>query len=160
MPSQDPTAGVRFGDEPPELPRDAVAVYHGSTFALSDRTGDVLPDGVTGVFCADTRHLSQFQLSIDDMRLTPLSSGQVEPHEARFFLTNAPGSLPERAISIERRRVIGESLRESIIVRNHDNVPVRTELALRCAADFADLFEVKDAGRRTSGSLAISQDRS
>jgi glycogen debranching enzyme len=160
MPPTEPAAGVRFGDEPPELTRDAVAVYHGSAFALSDRTGDVLPDTVTGVFCADTRYLSRFELRIDDGRLTPLSSGQIEPHEARFFLTNAAGTLPARSLSIERRRVIGESLRESIIVRNHDNVPVRAELAMRCAADFADLFEVKDAGRRISGSFASSEDRS
>jgi glycogen debranching enzyme len=160
MPSPDPSAGVRFGDEPPELPRDAVAVFHGSTFALSDRAGDVLPGSVTGVFCADTRHLSRFELSMDDLRLTPLSSGQIEPHEARFFLTNRGGSLPPRAVSVERRRVIGESLRESIIVRNHDNVPVRTELTLRCAADFADLFEVKDAAGRTSESNTSSEDRS
>lgn len=151
---------MRFGDEPPELPRDAVAVYHGSTFALSDGAGDILPGSVTGVFCADTRHLCRFELSIDDLRLAPLSSGHVEPHEARFFLTNRRGSLPPRAMSIERRRVIGESLRESIIVRNHDNVPIRTELKLRCAADFADIFEVKDAAGRTSGSSATNEDRS
>ena len=160
MPPQDAATGVQFGDEPPESPRDAVAVYHGSTFALSDRSGDVLPNSVTGVFCADTRHLSRFELSVDDLRLTPLSSGQIEPHEARFFLTNAPGSLAERSISIERRRVIGEGLRESIIVRNHDNVAVQTELALRCAADFADLFEVKEAGQRRSGSIDTREDRS
>jgi glycogen debranching enzyme len=159
MPPQDSAAGVRLGDEPPELPRDAVSVYHGSTFALSDRTGDVSPDTVTGVFCADTRHLSRFELTIDGMRLTPLSGGQIEPHEARFFLTNATGSLAARTISIERRRMIGEGLRESIIVRNHDNVPVRMQLTIRYAADFADLFEVKDAAPRTPGSTDRTEDR-
>ncbi len=160
MPEPDPSAGVRFGDEPPEVPGDAVAVYRGAAFALSDRAGDVLPHTVTGVFSADTRHLSHFELSIDDMRLAPLSSGHVEPHEARFFLTNRGGSVARHGLSIERRRVIGEGLRESIIVRNHDNVPVRTELVLRCAADFADLFEIKNAAGRTTGSFTSQQDLS
>ncbi|MCD6022916.1 MAG: glycogen debranching protein [Actinomycetia bacterium] len=128
-------------DHPRPVPRETTSVLWGSTFALSDEAGDILPGTVWGVFHRDMRVLSAFALEIDGQRPISLSSGKPAPHAARFYTTL--GEQPGRGISIERRRVVGDDLLEDITLQSHRSENARLLLRLRLAADFADLFEVK-----------------
>jgi glycogen debranching enzyme len=65
---------------------------------------------------------------------------------AQFFLVPPEGTVyDDSAFSIVRKRNIGDGFHEELIVMNHTRAPLELDLRLEAAADFADLFEVKDA---------------
>ncbi len=48
-------------------------------------------------------------------------------------------------VSVMRQRAVGDGFHEDLTVFNYGSEPIETELRIEAAADFADLFEVKDA---------------
>ena len=127
---------------------ELVTILEGNTFVVSDRRGDIeasLTDP-TGLFSFDTRYLSRWVLSINGERLQPLSVDDLDYFETRFFLVQGTGTVyVDTKLSVIRRREVGEGFREALTVLNHDSQPVDVRLRLDAGADFADLFEVKDA---------------
>ncbi|MGH2841230.1 MAG: glycogen debranching N-terminal domain-containing protein, partial [Solirubrobacteraceae bacterium] len=127
---------------------ELVTILEGNTFVVSDRRGDIeasLTDP-TGLFSFDTRYLSRWVLSINEERLQPLSVDDLDYFETRFFLVQGTGTVyVDTKLSVIRRREVGDGFREELTVLNHDGSPVNVRLRLDAGADFADLFEVKDA---------------
>jgi glycogen debranching enzyme len=123
-----------------------LTVLDGSTFCVCDERGDV--DGLataSGFFASDTRFLSRSVLTLGGARLDPLSHDHSTPHLASFVLRNplADGLQPNELV-IERERFVGDCMEERIVVANHGRRRVDVELGLELAADFADIFVVKD----------------
>jgi glycogen debranching enzyme len=145
-------------DKPPELGSDAVQILEGSTFAVSDAAGD-MPEGViAGLFHRDTRHLSRWELTIGGTKPAVLTSATVDYYSASFTLTNPElPRLAAQSLSIQRFRLVGNGIRESITVENNLSSPVEVQLRLTCGADFADLFEVKDRIGEKEGSYTIDR---
>jgi glycogen debranching enzyme len=131
------------------LPHGTTSVLRGSTFALSDERGDVVPGGVWGVFHDDTRVLSEFTMEVDGRRPFLLSNGKTAPHAARFF--TALRDRPTGGLSITRRRVVSDRVLEDVTVHSHRRSASRVELRFRFAADFADVFEVKSSSIPDAG---------
>jgi glycogen debranching enzyme len=130
----------------------SIQVLEGSTFMVSDARGDVHDNSVAGLYHEDTRHLNRFQLTVGGKTPTLLTSDEVDYYSAAFFMTNPElEGLEPKALTIQRHRFVGDGLRETITVRNHTQEPVAVEIRLACAADFADLFEVKLAEFLKSG---------
>jgi glycogen debranching enzyme len=124
-----------------------ISILDGNTFVVSDGRGDIeaTPSEPTGLFSIDTRFLSRWVLTIDGERLDPLSYDDLQYYEARFFLV--PGGTPanvDAKLSVIRERTIGDSFEEQLTILNHDEDPVRLEIRMEAAADFADLFQIKD----------------
>ncbi len=124
----------------------SLTVLDGSTFCVCDERGDV--DGLataSGFFASDTRFLSRSLLTLGGVRLDPLSHDHAAPHLASFVLRNplAAGLQPNELV-IERERFVGDCMEERIVVRNHSHRRIDIELRLELAADFADIFVVKD----------------
>jgi glycogen debranching enzyme len=123
-----------------------LTVLDGSTFCVCDERGDV--DGLataSGFFASDTRFLSRSVLTLGGARLDPLSHDHSTPHLASFVLRNPlAGGLQPNELVIERERFVGECMEERIAVENHSHRRVDIELGLELAADFADIFVVKD----------------
>jgi glycogen debranching enzyme len=123
-----------------------LTVLDGSTFCVCDERGDV--DGLataSGFFASDTRFLSRSVLTLGGARLDPLSHDHPTPHLASFVLRNPlAGGLQPNELVIERERFVGDCMEERITVENHSRRRVDVELALELAADFADIFVVKD----------------
>lgn len=144
-------------DKPPELGTDAIQILEGSTFVVSDVSGDVPEGAVGGLFHRDTRHLSRWELRVGGKKPDVLTSGTVDYYSASFNLTNPelPG-LPPKTLSVQRYRLVGGGLHERIRVENHLTRPARVELRLRCGADFADLFQVKEKATRKEGAFTSS----
>jgi glycogen debranching enzyme len=121
-----------------------VTLIEGSTFCISEPSGDILPDRPHGLFVRDTRMLSRWELSVDKLEPQPLTVHAAEPYAATFL-----GRMPPRAgradstLLVVRRRYVGDGMREDITLRNTSPRPKRCVLALTAEADFADLFEVK-----------------
>ena len=124
----------------------ALKVLDGSTFCVCDERGDV--DGTasaSGFFASDTRFLSRSVLTIGGELAEPLSYAQKVPHNAAFVLRNPlAGGLEPNELSVERNRFVGDAMEERIAVENHGHRRVEVELAIEIAADFADIFAVKE----------------
>jgi glycogen debranching enzyme len=148
---------VPEGGESPEI--SWVQILKGSTFMLSDPRGDVVGGSLGGLFHEDTRFLSRFALTVNGARPSLLSSGAGDYDSAAFFLTNTDlDGIAGRSMSIQRFRFVGDGLTEVISVTSHVTTPLELELRLSCAADFADLFEVKRADFRKLGRFRSAHD--
>jgi glycogen debranching enzyme len=133
---------------------DTVSVLEGNTFVVGRRNGDVDagPGEPHGLFHRDTRHLSRWLLTVDGQTLGPLSTDDTKSFSARFFLIPGTGSeYTDATLSVIRRRVVGDGFFEELSVLNHGTEPIQPEIAIAVGADFADLFEVKDATIKKPG---------
>jgi len=127
---------------------DLVSILEGDTFVVSDRRGDVAssPDEPHGLFNRDTRYLSRWRLTVDGRSPRLLSTDDVDYFSAQFFLVPPDGTVyDDSAFSIVRKRAVADGFREEVTVMNHTAEPLELDLRIEAAADFADLFEVKDA---------------
>jgi glycogen debranching enzyme len=134
------------------LPENIVNVIDGATFLVSDRRGNVRAEGeerrTDGLFYRDMRHLSTFELVIEGGPVELLSTNDTDYYGASFFLAVDTGArrrfYRQPEVSVTRHRNLFGVLREETTVRNHSRREIPLRLEFRFAADFADLFEVKD----------------
>jgi glycogen debranching enzyme len=131
---------------------DLVQILEGNTFVVSDTRGDIeasLTDP-TGLFSFDTRFLSRWVLTVNGQRLNPLSVDDLNYFETRFFLVPGTGTVyVDSKLSVIRRRAVGDGFHEQLTVLNHDDKPAKLTIRIEADSDFADLFEVKDALKKT-----------
>ena len=132
-----------------------ISILEGNTFAVSDKRGDMdsSPVDPHGLFDNDTRFLSRWILTVNGKRPTPLSTDDVEYFAAQFFLAPTSGTIYVDAdLSVMRSRSVSHGFKEELHILNHGSNSVDLELRIEADADFADLFEVKDAQKKV-GSL-------
>jgi len=125
-----------------------VQILDGNTFVVSDMDGDIEASATdpTGLFAFDTRFLSRWVLTVNGGRLTALSTDDLQYFETRFFLVPGTGTVyVDAKTTVIRQRAVANGFREHLTVLNHDARPVELTIRIDAAADFADLFEVKDA---------------
>jgi glycogen debranching enzyme len=128
--------------------RETISILDGSSFIVSDTHGDITAsrDPPHGFFYRDTRFLSRWVLTLNDRSLNVLSTDSLQYYAARFFLVPARGSVYEDpSFSVIRKRVVGEGIVDELTIVNHGRHAQEFELRVEADADFADLFEVKDA---------------
>lgn len=137
---------------------------HNDTFAVFDHAGDVLagPGSPEGIYFTDTRHLSQFLLTINGgVRPILLSSSLRDDNSVLHCdLTNpdlvdeAGTTLQNDRLHIRRTRFIcDDSVFERLTLTNYDVKPYPVAIELRFDSDFADLFEVRGAVRLRKGAM-------
>jgi glycogen debranching enzyme len=134
-----------------------VTLVEGSTFCVGPPSGDLRADGPEGLFFRDTRILSDWRLRLDDIRLQTLSSQRQEPYSA-IFLARALPEASTTEVLLERRRYVGEGMREDLRLRNLGNRPLATMLRLYVDSDFADLFAVKEGRPEVRRRPSVTQD--
>lgn len=141
--------------------QETVTLVEGSSFCLSQSGGDIVPEQVDGLFVRDTRIISRWQLRIDGQGVEPLSVLPGEPYECHFVgrLPVRPGAV-EPTVLVERHRMVGEGMREDIVITNYGTEAAGLELTLQVGADFADLFEVKDRRPTRPKAVETSTDTS
>ncbi|MEO7026663.1 MAG: glycogen debranching N-terminal domain-containing protein, partial [Caulobacteraceae bacterium] len=145
-------------------PGETFSIKQGDTFVVADAWGDVF-GGADGLFHNDTRILSRLQLLIGGARPSRLSAGLSRDnslftmHGANHRLPPLGGpETPRGVIHIERKRCLAQArLFEQIRLTNHGLHTVMTPIALRFAADFRDMFEVRGAHRLRRGILEKPQ---
>lgn len=124
----------------------AVTLVEGSSFCISLPNGDIRPEHPHGLFVQDTRILSRWSLTINGQPLEPLAAVTEEPYRALFAgrATRSDG-YADSPLIVERLREVGAGIQEQITVRNYSREPAECVVSLDIEADFADLFEVKEA---------------
>ncbi len=121
--------------------------------------------GPTGLFHDDTRHLSRLELSLEGYRPLLLSSTLQEDNAVLTVDLANPDIyraghlvLSRENMHLLRSKYLWRgSCYERLALRNYDQVPHRLRLALRYAADFADLFEIRGAERNRRGDIEVEQ---
>ena len=133
-----------------------VSILEGDTFVVSDRRGDISisPEEAQGLFKGDTRFLSRWVLTVNGELPNPLSTDDVNYFSSQFFLVPGTGTIyVDSPMSIVRQRAVGGGFHEDIKVTNHKAKPLDLDIRIEAEADFADLFQVKDAEFNRAGKL-------
>ena len=131
-----------------------VNILEGDTFVVSDRRGDIAisPEEAQGLFQGDTRFLSRWVLTVNGALPNPLSTDDVNYFSSQFFLVPGTGTVyVDSPMSIVRQRAVGGGFHEELKVTNHKPTPLDLDIRIEADADFADLFQVKDAELNRAG---------
>jgi glycogen debranching enzyme len=134
-----------------------INILDGNQFVVSDGRGDIdaSPGSPTGLFAFDTRFLSKWVLTVNGERLGALSVDDVQYFQARFFLVLGEAThYVDAKLSVMRERTICGDVTEHLIVLNHDEAPVDVTVRLDVAADFADIFAIKDVLEERTGTVS------
>ncbi|HEX7201991.1 MAG TPA: glycogen debranching N-terminal domain-containing protein, partial [Arthrobacter sp.] len=123
-----------------------ITLVEGTSFCISLPNGDIHPEYPHGVFFQDTRILSRWSLTVNGQALEPLAAETKEPYRALFAgrVTRSDG-YADSPLIVERLREVGAGIQEQITLRNYSPDAAECILSVRADADFADLFEVKEA---------------
>lgn len=116
----------------------------GNTFIVSGPLGDIIPGEPHGVFAADTRYLSGYQLKLAGHEPVLLRSGAAGVAETHIYATNSEwDDLPPHSIEIIRQWRLTPYFSETIELTNRSLELIETRLDLSFSTDFADIFEVR-----------------
>jgi glycogen debranching enzyme len=136
---------------------------YGDTFAVFNRYGDIEPLGRSqfGLFHAETRHLSQFTLRLNDQQPLLLSSNIREDNSfLSVDLTNLDSpirgneSISRGGVHVFRLQFLRTaSCYQHVRLLNYSSQPVRISVYFEFDADFADIFEVRGTKRERKGTL-------
>lgn len=131
---------------PPRL-----TINDGYTVLVTDQDGAIPWPSDKGLYCDDTRVISDWAIFADGQPWTLLNSGAITYFAARIFLTNPElhtesGVVPARTLGLSVGRSVGPGLHEDLDIVNHGRSAVAFNLEIRVRSDFADLFEVKSGG--------------
>ena len=124
----------------------SITLVEGSSFCISSPNGDIRSQDPHGLFVHDTRILSGWRLIINGQPLEPLAAETKEPYRA-LFVGRVPRSdgYADSSLVVERLREVGAGFEERLTVRNYSREAAECLIVLGVEADFADLFEVKEA---------------
>jgi glycogen debranching enzyme len=150
----------------PSRPRRALK--HGDSFAVVDSHGDIgaSSGGQDGIFHADTRYLSRFELLLNGMQ--PLLLG-CNLRDDNSVLTvdltnpdiyfNGQLALPKDTIHVVRTLFLWRSSAyHRLDIQNHGRARIKFNISLAFDNDFADLFEVRGLHRDRRGKSKIHSD--
>jgi glycogen debranching enzyme len=150
--------GWTFVGEPStfESSEGVVTLVEGATFCISGRAGDITPGLPHGLFVRDTRLLSGWRLLLDGVPPDVLTTMPAEPFATTFVGRDRPRQgRADSTLLLLRHRYVGQGMREDLVLRNVGASEVDCRLRLEVAADFADLFEVKEQRVRPRGAHQV-----
>src|SRR5207247_1703467 len=113
-----------------------------------------------GLFYRGTRHLSQLEMLVGGEPPFFLSA-RVTPDNVRTVANLTNGDLregerltPRSTISLRRTTLLsGAQMLVRVVLHSFHEGPLRLGLAVRFAADFADLFQVRGVRRTRAGTM-------
>ncbi|MFC8427596.1 glycogen debranching N-terminal domain-containing protein [Streptomyces sp. NPDC057253] len=138
--------------EPAVLTEATVTLVEGPTFCVSGTSGDMEAEVPQGLFFRDMRILSDWQIRVDGRRPHHLTVLSKDPYSTTF-VSRVPPNGSQSEVLLERRRYVGEGMREDLRLRNLSARPMTVAVSLRVGADFADLFAVKESRVRGVGKV-------
>jgi glycogen debranching enzyme len=146
---------------PTEAREELLALKSGAVFVCARPDGDVRAGPVSGegLYASDTRHLSELRLTLGGVAPVLLSSTMESGHHAVINATNPQlrdgrrAHVPQDTLNVRRTLLVSDRLHYRVRVRNFQARAISTTVELSFGADFADVFEVRGVGRRTSGEV-------
>jgi glycogen debranching enzyme len=130
-----------------------VTLVEGSTFCISATDGEMAADRVDGLYYRDTRIVSSWRVVLDGRAPEPLAVQPGSPYEATFVGRRRGDGAP---LLIERHRLVGDGMREDLVLRNLGSEDTACRLTIEVGTDFADMFSVKAGSPKPLGSVSWS----
>ena len=155
------SAAIRKKPPPATDIREVQVIKHDRGFFLSDLRGDV-PDGNTaalGLYVRDTRHLSRYELTLNQAKPLILHSSternysQLVELSFPFRAVDPQGFEWKENLGVTRYRILGDTLIERIHIANYGRRQRKLGIAINFDADFLDLFEVRGLERDRRGQI-------
>lgn len=140
-----------------------LVLKQGDTFAVFDRHGDIHALGLArqGLFHDGTRYLSRFETRLGGAR--PLLLSATTTQDDTLLVANCTNPdvrdgervvVPRDTIHLLRTSFLWDGVLHSRLrVRSYERAPRAVDLTLLFESDFADIFEVRGAGRPRRGTL-------
>src|SRR4051812_17578606 len=125
---------------------DALIILDGCTFFYSDANADVAANDGQGLFYKDVRHLSCWQVRVDDRKLEELTSRRVDYYSARVVCRKEATTDDRPTVTIRRDRFVSEGVHEDIVLENLTPESQDIRLELSYGSDFADVMEAQNGG--------------
>ncbi|MEU3859452.1 glycogen debranching N-terminal domain-containing protein [Streptomyces sp. NPDC028722] len=141
--------------EPAVLTAATVTLVEGPTFCVSSTSGDMEAEVPQGLFFRDMRVISDWQIRVDGHRPHHLTVLSQDPYSTTF-VSRVPPHGSQSELLLERRRYVGEGMREDLRLRNLSRRPMTVPVSLRVGADFADVFAVKESRVRVVGEITAA----
>lgn len=143
--------------EPTSLgdPTGLITLVDGQTFCLSGRSGDFSTSPTHGVFFADMRVLSQARLLVGGVPVEPLTVSLADASGATFVGRSVARNPMDPRLLVIRRRQLGSIWHEQIELRNTGAAAMATVVELEVAADFADVFAIKEGRPSSEGEHSL-----
>ena len=156
MSTTQPSPWVLAG-EPTSLgdPTGLITLVDGQTFCLSGRSGDFSTNPTHGVFFADMRVLSQARLLVGGVTVEPLTVSLTDASGCTFVGRSRAQHQTNTQILVVRRRQLGSVWHEQIELRNTSASQVTAVVELEVAADFADVFAIKEGRPSSEGEHSL-----
>ena len=125
-----------------------LTINQGSTFMVTELSGEIAADSEQGLFASDTRFVSYYAISANGERWTRVTSSTPVYYGARIHLMNRDLitediPIPAGTVSLTISRGVSEGVHEDLDIVNYNRIPIRFNLEIAIRSDFADLFEVK-----------------
>ncbi|HEX8964465.1 MAG TPA: amylo-alpha-1,6-glucosidase [Rhodocyclaceae bacterium] len=140
---------------------------HGDIFGVFDRFGDVHPIGTggQGIYYEGTRHLSLFELRVNEQRPMLLNSNVRQDNSLLTVDLTTPdlyegGKLAvlKGTVHLFRAKLLWQAAsHEHIRLANFGETPVKLRVSLQFDADYADIFEVRGFVRAHRGTMLPPQ---
>ena len=127
----------------PMTGQNTLTLVEGSSFCVCGPGGEITPGHSHGVYFADTRILSQWELEVDHQPVEPAQVLSAAPYHAMFLSRVPPRQGVDSTLLVRRERYVGAGMREDIALINLGNEATGCSLTIRATCDVADLFEVK-----------------
>lgn len=127
---------------------------NGSHFIVLDRSGSIPACNTLGYgyYRYDTRHLSQWEITINGAPLSLLSADTSRGYTGTFLYTNTQtDNLAQQQLTLKRSIVLSDVLWDRMTLENFSKAPLSVSISLRFQSDFADMFEVRGLNRANRG---------
>ncbi len=135
-----------------------LVLKHGGHFLVMDQSASV-PNCNTlgfGYYRYDTRHLSRWELEVNEAPVSLLSSDTEKGYAGSFIYTNPQvGQLHQQQLTVRRSIVLDDYLWDGLEVENFSKEDLEIELKVKFYADFADMFEVRGLNRPRRGERMV-----
>ncbi|MGH9474923.1 MAG: amylo-alpha-1,6-glucosidase [Terriglobales bacterium] len=136
-----------------------LTLIDGKTFLATAVAGDITPPSSTdvGLFFADTRFLSHWELRVNGHRALVLSAATQRNLLAQIELTTTNSAvrdnldLPENTVHIHREQLLAGTFFDRMTFHNFSLQPVALRVEIEFAADFMDVFQVRGMLRGAAG---------
>ena len=135
-----------------------ITISQGRTFMVTSSSGEIHSQTDQGVFAADTRFISYYQLFINQEPWTLINASQLSFFASRTYLTNpkistGDSDIEPNTIGLTVERTVEGGVHEDFYIVNYTGKMLRFTLELALRSDFADLFEVKSKRRVRRGRM-------
>lgn len=124
----------------------SVTLHEGTSFLISQESGDIVPGEGRGLFHQDARFLRQLEVLLDGQSPLLLTVRVPKETEGMHFLSNSKlDGAPMGTVVLVRRHLLGGGLHVDLDLENYGDAAAKLALSVGFETDFLHIFTVRQA---------------